>query len=140
VTPDKRAGLREAIANDPGTMSWPSKTITDLLDDIDAAERDLNDWRNAAYAEAQGGKARAELAEAEVARLRQEIADVCGERTAEAIRADIAEAQRDDALATITAVRALATEWSGEPTTIDRFLANAILTIVRPGTETHDDA
>jgi hypothetical protein len=75
VTPDERAGLRQAIAKDPGNMSWPSKTVSELLDDLDTAERNLNDWRNAAYAEAQGGKARAEATDAETARLTKALAD-----------------------------------------------------------------
>jgi hypothetical protein len=35
MTPDERAGLREAIAHNPGGMSWPSKTVSELLDDLD---------------------------------------------------------------------------------------------------------
>lgn len=41
MTPDERVGLRQAIANDPGTMSWPSKTVSELLDDIDRLTADV---------------------------------------------------------------------------------------------------
>jgi hypothetical protein len=42
VTPDERAGLRQAILNGPGNMSWPSKTVSELLDDLDAARTAAN--------------------------------------------------------------------------------------------------
>lgn len=44
------------------------------------------------------------------------------------------EEERDAATATIAAVRAIAESWGGEPTSPDRFLANALLAIVGPAT------
>lgn len=66
----------------------------------------------------------------EVAGLRQEVVDARSETTAEMARADLAEARRDEARETIAAVRTLAEKWGGEPTSVERFLANAILAIV----------
>lgn len=41
MTPLERAGLRTAIEGDDGRMSFPSSTIRELLDDLDAAEQQL---------------------------------------------------------------------------------------------------
>lgn len=45
MTPDERAGLSQAIANGPDDMAWPSKTVSELLDDIEAAETQRDQWR-----------------------------------------------------------------------------------------------
>lgn len=47
MTPAERAGLRQAIANDPGNMAWPSKTVSEVLDDLDTAEAELAEYRDA---------------------------------------------------------------------------------------------
>lgn len=107
MTPDERAGVRQAIANDPGNMSWPSKTVSELLDDIEAADAEF-------------GKANARWHDERRCAAKAEI-------------------ERDQARETVNAVRELAEAWGGEPTTIERFLANAILAIVRPAKEEGDD-
>lgn len=93
MTPDERVGLRQAIANDPGNMSWPSKTVSELLDDLDISDRQRT-YAFDANRELLNSLARQDT---EVARLRQEIVDARGEATAEAVRADVTEAQRDHA-------------------------------------------
>ncbi len=55
-------------------------------------------------------------------------------------QAEAVEAERDAAATTINAVHAIVEKWGGEPTSPDRFLANAILALVRPAAPPqHDD-
>jgi hypothetical protein len=41
MTPDERAGLSQAIANGPDDMAWPSKTVSELLDDLKTADAEF---------------------------------------------------------------------------------------------------
>lgn len=45
MMPDERAGLSQAIANGPDDMAWPSKTVSELLDDLKTAGAERDQWR-----------------------------------------------------------------------------------------------
>jgi hypothetical protein len=80
-------------------------------------------------------RARADAAEAELGRLRQAIVDAGGEATAESIRADVAEAQRDQARDIAYAYRrapsAIRIPWSNPAISLVELADEIVLSVVK---------